>query len=192
MENFEKHYSIERNEKPPFLYHASQNRNIEEFTPRAEKVRDANEGPVVFATPDLALATTFLVRADDAWSQKGKINGITYIAIRGEKKFRQRDKGGSIYRLSSNSFDFDPHKGMGKDEWVSKNSVKPLEKTDVDSALEAMITNGVQVYFVEKKSFYNLVYAKSGEEILDVLESMQSENKKRGKNVFQFENKEEK
>jgi hypothetical protein len=33
--------------------------NIEKFEPRAKSIRDSEEGPVVFATPDLALATTF-------------------------------------------------------------------------------------------------------------------------------------
>lgn len=45
--------------RPKILYHASPNRSINVFEPRREKVRDPEEGPVVFATPDKALASAF-------------------------------------------------------------------------------------------------------------------------------------
>lgn len=57
--------------KPPLLYHASQNTNITTLEPRALTVRNVDEGPVVFATPDKKYVTTFLVPTDDNWTNMG-------------------------------------------------------------------------------------------------------------------------
>jgi len=187
MKSSEKHFFPEKKEKPPFLYHASSNRSIEKFEPRAESIRDPEEGPVVFATPDLALATTFLVNeTNDSWTQIGKIDGVPYMVIRDKKHFIRCDKGGSIYKFSNDSFICYPDKGMGEDEWVSKDPVTPLEKTDVESALDAMIENGVQIFFVDKKTFNRISH---DEDFIDIIKRLESENKRRGKNVIEFTDK---
>lgn len=180
----EQHFSHEKKEKPLFLYHASSNKSIEKFELRAESGRDQEEGPVIFATPDLALATTFLVNeTDDSWTKIGKTNGVVCMVISDKKRFMSLDRGGSIYKFSSNSFTCDPHKGMGENEWVSKGSVAPIEKTDVESALEAMIENNVQVFFVDKGAFNQI---KHSADWFDILKTLKSENKRRGKNVVEF------
>jgi len=56
--------------KPSVLYHASQNRNVELFEPRAKSYRDRKEGPVVFGTPELPFATMFIVDSDDSQRKK--------------------------------------------------------------------------------------------------------------------------
>ncbi|MDD3773555.1 MAG: hypothetical protein PHC38_13005 [Weeksellaceae bacterium] len=193
MENFEQTYPPEKIERPPFLYHASPNRNIKKFKPRAKNIRNQEEGPVVFATPDLALATAFLVSGtNDSWTQIGKINGVSYIAISDKEYFTKCDKGGSIYKFSSDSFTCHSDKGMGENEWVSNDPVVPIEKTDVNSALEAMIDNGVQVYFIDKKDFNELVRAETDKEIVEIFKKIQSENQKRRRNVFQFDSEHKK
>ncbi|MFA5413392.1 MAG: hypothetical protein WC348_02535 [Patescibacteria group bacterium] len=180
----EQHFSPEK-KKPPFLYHASSNRDIKKFEPRAKSTRDPKEGPVIFATPDLALATAFLVsETDDRWSLIGKINDIPYVVIKDKERFLKCDKGGSIYKFNSDSFSFDPHKGMGEDEWVSKKPVAPVEKTEVPSALEAMIENGVQVFFVDEGTFNKI---KHSSDLFGMLKTLESENQRRGKNVVKFE-----
>lgn len=68
--------------KPAALYHASGNRDIEEFEPRNRHTRDRSEGPVVFGTPDKAVASMFLVHDDDRWSEKGLHNGVPLIRLR--------------------------------------------------------------------------------------------------------------
>lgn len=180
----EQHFFSEKKEKPLFLYHASANREIEKFEPRAKKIRDPEEGPVIFATPDLALATTFLVsEVNDNWTQIGKIDGTPYMVIRDKKHFLRCDKGGSIYKFNNDGFTSHPHKGMGDDEWVSKNTVSPVEKINVQSALETMIENGVQVFFVDKDIFNKIKYSVDWSNVLKTLES---ENQRRGKNVVKF------
>lgn len=184
----EQHFSPEKKEKPPFLYHASANREIENFEPRAKSVRDPEEGPVVFATPDLALATTFLVsEANDNWTQNGKINNTPYMVIMGKEDFLKHDKGGSIYKFSSDGFTSHPDKGMGDDEWTSRDSVTPIEKTDVKSALEVMIENGVQVFFVKEDTFSKI---KGSADPSSILRTLESENQRQGKNVVEFKDEE--
>lgn len=143
--------------KPRYLYHASSNKNILMFEPRAMSVRDVNEGPVVFASSDKILSSIFIVKTDDSWCESGLFNGIHYFLCNDKKRFIQTDHGGAIYKLSSDNFTTDPLKGLGSREWVSKNSVKVLEKELYDSGLEAMLDFGVQVYFVDKTMFNEIL-----------------------------------
>lgn len=208
MESFEKQFfersQTEKVEKPPVLYHASFNRNIEVLEPRKSS-RDPEEGDIVFGAPDLAFATMFLVESDDSWTIKGKI-GKKYMMIIGDKeRFEGKDKGGSIYVLPNKSFECDQGKRMGKCEWHSKESVKPIDKIEYPSGLDAMIENGVQVYFVNKEFFRDIRKAteranmcdsekeysqevKHDLEILKRLESLESENKQRGSDDKDFLN----
>lgn len=191
MNNFEKKIGkIEKQEKPEFLYHASDNKNIDELEPRNEKVRDPKEGPVIFATPDLAFASAFLMKElDDGWSHKGNINGISYVVINDRELFNKLDKGGAVYKLSSDSFSCDYNKSMSGFEWTAKENVKPIDKTDYDSALEAMLNNGLQVYFIDKDTFNKINNLKMPKDVMDlvnILRSLKSENQSRGINYKDF------
>lgn len=167
--------------RPKFLYHASSNKNISVFEPRNQSIRDPGEGKMVFGTPDLSFATMFLVRSKDDWSHKGKFKGVYYNVINDRKRFEEMDKGGSIYILPSESFTTDSTKGMGTIEWFSKVPVKPIKEIDYSSGLQAMLDNGVQVYFVDKETWNKIQNSNDrGHEILSKLES---ENKRVGKNA---------
>jgi len=159
-------------EKPPFLYHATSNRNIEIFEPRAESIRDPNEGSVVFGTPSKAYVSMFIVKSNDSWTSKGRYNGVWYHAISDEERYRQLDKGGAIYTLPSDTFETDLTRGMKSMEWVSRVSVKPLEKEIYDSGIEAMLKNGVKVLFVPNDvfvTFGNLMKGQKIEKAFDLL-----------------------
>lgn len=78
MKDFEKRKTPEGKEKPPFLYHGSAHRDIEELEPRANSYRDLEEGNVVFATPDLAMATIFMTKESRG---SGVFGDIPYIYI---------------------------------------------------------------------------------------------------------------
>lgn len=168
--------------KPDVLYHASTNKNIEEFQPRAETVRDPNEGPVVFATLDKAFASMFLVPSNDSWSMIGDFNGVKVIVISDEAKYKALDKGGAIYSFSNKNFDNDPQKNTSKMEWTSKEPVKPENKEISKSAIETMLENGVQTYFVDKATFEKI--KKSPDHGVGILKNLQSENQKTNKNIF--------
>lgn len=143
---------------PKVLYHSSPNINIDIFEPRKEKIRDPEEGPVVFATPDKALAAAFLVRTDGSWVKIGRFSdGKTqtpwHLVTKNKRRFRRRDKGGAIYHLPTTGFNCDPKKGMGDMEWTNKNSVKPIKKEVFTSGEQAMKDLGVNLYFVDRKTF---------------------------------------
>lgn len=176
-------------EKPAVLYHASQNPDIEEFTPRRDRIRDKDEGPRVFASPDKSLVTTFLVKGHcDDWTNIGKFNGVPCMVICADReKFIEDDKGGTLYELPSDTFSCDLEKGMGKDEWTSKEPVKPTNKIKFDSALEAMLENGVQVYFVDKETFKSIVEDERNYGGFEIIKNLTSENQNRGINVRSFE-----
>ncbi len=140
------------------LYHSSPNIAIEIFEPRNEKSRDPNEGPVVFATPDKALAAAFLVRTDGAWVKIGRFSDGTtvspwHLVTNSKRRFRKLDIGGAIYHLPPASFTTDLNKGMGEMEWTSTKKVKPLKKEVYSSGEQAMKDLGVDLYFVNRRTF---------------------------------------
>lgn len=166
-------------EKPSVLYHASSRSDIEEFEPRAEKTRDPNEGPVVFASPDKASVTRFLVPTNDSWTQISSFHKVHTIIISDEARFRALDKGGTVYALSSDTFNLTDEKHH-PDEWTSRKAVRPKEKIEYPSALEAMLDQSVQVFFVNAEILKKI--RESQDHGLSILRTLQSENQKRGKN----------
>lgn len=154
-------------EEPKILYHASSNSGIEKFEPRSEKTRDEAEGPRVFATPNKALASVFLVETDDSWVQSGMIDNTPYIIISDKERFESLDNGGTIYSLPSDSFETDIEKGLRDMEYTSGQEVAPIEAETVDSALETMIQLGVKVFFVDDETFKQIQKSEDeGESIL--------------------------
>lgn len=136
-----------------YLYHASQNKHIEILEPRAESIRDPNEGPVVFATHDKTYATCFSVPTDDTWARisqyrSNKHPTLYVMCISDEKRFRDLDQGGAVYYLNPESFYLDESKSST--EWTSKLSAKPIKKELFESGLDAMIENGVNVFFCDQ------------------------------------------
>ena len=165
-------------EKPEVLYHASSSKDIEEFEPREESVRDPNEGPVVFATPDMAYASCFIVPSNDNWSQKSifrtQSGETTHVVIISDKeRFQELDKGGAIYSLPSDKFETDLEKNMKDREWVSKEPIKPSGKIEYKTGLQAMLENGVQVYFVDRDTFEKI--QKSDDHGFEIIKTLKPE-----------------
>lgn len=157
-------------EKPAFLYHASRNAGIESFEPRDGKKRDENEGAQIFATPSKAMATMFLVDTDDSWTQTGVMDGVPYIIISDKERFTSLDTGGTIYSLPSQTFETNLEKGLREMEYTSDEPVVPVDSEFVDSALNAMVEQGVKVYFVDQETFENIQAAEDlGESIVSNL-----------------------
>ena len=183
MEKFEQQHNQEKKEKPPILYHASMVSGIKEFTPNRENYRDENEGAIIFSTPDKALASAFLVEGHgDHWMQIGFYGDIPVVIINADKEeFIKNDKGGVMYAFPNDTFNYNPNKGMGEKEWTSRESVKPLSEEQYTSALDAMMENGVQVYFVDKKTFDEI--NNSDNHGYNILINLTSENERNNKNV---------
>lgn len=183
MENHIERNKIESKEKPETLYIGTQTKGIQEFTPRRGNYRDKDEGPVIFSTPDKALASVFMISGhNDSWTKIGYYGDVLVIIICMDRdEYIKKDKGGVIYEVPSDSFDYNPKLGMGEKEWTSRESVKPIKETDYSSSLDTMIDNGVQVYFVDKEAFKEIWDADDHRR--KIVFGLTSENSKRGKNI---------
>jgi hypothetical protein len=171
-------------EKPSVLYHGSSNKEITRFEPSSKKVRDPAEGPRIFATPDKRMASVFIVGVDDSWGNSGQHNGTPYMVISDRERFETLDKGGAIYHLPNETFTTDPNKGLGDLEWASSEPVEPTGKEDHESALEAMLNHGVQVYFVDRATYQ--AFETAPDHGLSILQTTESENQRRNINPIQL------
>ena len=100
-------------------------------------------------------------------------------AKKNRDEFINMDNGGVIYSVPSNTFDYDLNKGMGENEYVSRESVKPKKEEKFTSVLDTMIDNGVLVYFVNKDIFEKI--NKADDVGLSILKGLESENHFRNK-----------
>ena len=160
--------------KPKFLYHASPNNNLEVLEPRAESLpNDWKNGDAVFATTSPEYASFFIVSTKDVWANMGNIGGIFYFVCADKDRFMKEDVGGTVYKLPSESFNH--YKGF---EWYSRELLKSVGKTHIESGLDFMIESGIQVYFIDKKAFKEIKTSKDNG--VKIMNSTQSENEKRG------------
>jgi hypothetical protein len=96
------------------------------------------------------------------------------------EEFIARDTGGTMYALPSDEFELNGDE-LGGGEWASDKVVTPIERADYTSALEAMIENGVQGYFVDDETMVSMINTEDGG--VEILKNLQSENQRRGINV---------
>ena len=184
MVNLEKTLSVKtEKEKPPFLYHASSNKELKQIVPSRIRHRDKNEGPLVFASTDKQFLTCFLTRIDDSWGQIGRYdsNGqiIYTFCVLDKERFMNLDKGGAIYKVSSEDFDLNITQGL--EEWTTKKPVEVLDKEIYDSSLDAMMENDVRVYFCNKEQLEEIrANTKNFPKTFEILDGIKSENEKRG------------
>lgn len=153
-------------DKPKLLYHAT-NKNdlgiIKPFSMSAPK--EFSHGPVVFATQTVQMATKFLVPWTDSWVNGSRFGDTHYLIVSDEKRFKESDKGGTVYALPPDTFE-----KLNENEWFSKKQVKPVDKKYFPSALKAMEKHNVKVLFVDEKTFQSIKQAKDhGEKIIKSL-----------------------
>jgi len=197
--------------QPDVFFHGSPDRTLEILEPREISPRNKSEGEVVFATPHMAHASIFMLdkRASgvkDVAIRVGSFNrGPTFCLCNNREKFLACDKGGAIYVLPAHNFYYDlGYKGITRNEWIkmsydqrlesmgslcewaNKKSVKPLYKLEFDSTLQAMLSLGVQVFFVDNNQFKEITAAfkdsENPEKRRRLFMTLESENKKRGIN----------
>ena len=166
--------------KQKYLYHASAQNNLRTIGPRSETIpRGFEKGPVVFASDDYIAALKFIIPTNDNWTQLGAFNGEHYFICKDESRLNRKDKGGAIYKLSSEGF-----KQYRGHEWFSKDTVRPIGKKRVESGLEEMIKNSIKVFFVDDETFKKI--AKSKDHGMLIMNSLVSENEKRGMKFKKF------
>lgn len=170
-----------KTEKPPVLFHASPRENIEIFEPRNLKTRIPGDTPHVFATPDKGYASAFLTEWDDSWAQLFNFEGVVVMVISDRERFMQSDKGGTLYELPSDNFSNVSPDEEDHPEWQTDQAIRPIGNIHFQSALEAMIENGVQVFFVTPDEFKEIDAAEDNG--VSILTTLESENQKRRTNI---------
>lgn len=180
MEEGERTFQPET-EKPAHFFHASAQHGIESLEPRAKSYRNAEEGSVVFATPDRAYASMFMVEGDDSWVHICSFDGVHCMVISDRQRFKELDHGGSLYTMGNESFRNNNQESPSGQEWTSKEAVPIASEKIYPSALEAMLGNDVQVYFVDQDTYSAIQMAEDFG--LDILRITESENQKRGQHV---------
>ena len=167
--------------KPLYVYHASPNCDLKIIEPRKNTAPEGfKEGPVVFATDNFSFSTQFLVPHDDSWANGGAFGNTLFFVISDRKRFKNADKGGCVYLVLSKNFT-----NYNKREWFTRIPVKIYGKVHFSSGLDAMVITGVQVYYVSLKVYLEIQKAK--DHGVSILNSLKSENEKRGLRVNKLE-----
>jgi len=147
------------------VYHGSPNKNLTILDPLAESIRDPKNRMVVFATSSIQVASCYLFKWDNSWVQQlvlWKNNELTkfevYMVISDYKRFKNVDAGGAIYFLPAKNFNFNhsnnyDNNGLGIYESTSSETIIPFTKMYFSSAMDAMKTFKVKVYFINKHQF---------------------------------------
>jgi len=143
--------------KASIVYHGSKNIELITIKSMGIKKQNSQDAPRLYASPSKAVASVFIVPWDDSWAYFGKFSQEEpYSFVCGDKnKFFEMDKGGAIYTLDAKSFVW-RNKGLRENEcWISQDVV-PLDKIILKSALDAMIENGVRVFFVDNETWQKI------------------------------------
>ena len=162
---------------PELLFRGTPNRGVSLFVPKERVGRGSSERLVVSAAPDRTVATEFVVPIEDLKVVIGSIGGVRYYVCGDKQPFKEKDKGGAIYTLNPEGFEYNPDIGI----WTSTKPVETTSQEDVSSGLEAMIEAGIQVFFVDSETFNQ--FKESSDKGREILRNLTSENMRRDKNV---------
>lgn len=139
------------------LYHASQHKTLKALKPQRTLSNDKYIGDFVFATANRTMAIMYLVPPGIATLMNPDKNNPNIVICATVDEFTNRDHGGTIYELPSDSFADTPQEGLSEYEMVSSIPVQPLHKTTFDSSLKALLSAGIQVRFIDEPTFKSLL-----------------------------------
>ncbi len=173
-------------EKPPHLYHGSSVGNIEEFEPRDAPERPT-EKPLVYASPSIRVAEASMFNGD-GHIIGGMLDGEYYVCIvEPREEFLKRDQRGYIYTFPSDTFKPNGGIGLGDQEWVADETVKPEAVTEIPSKLDRAIETGITVYFITHEQAKDIRDSQeksdNPKELKEYLNRLESENERRDKGL---------
>lgn len=140
-----------------FLYHASPDKSLAVIEPKRTLSKDKYIGDYVFATEDPRLAAMYLASKGTALLMNVKSSPFSIVINANEQDYLASDKGGAVYKVPAATFEKTPQAGLEDSERISKVSTMPLEKKVYSSSIEAIQEAGVKIYFVDSKTFTNLL-----------------------------------
>lgn len=153
------------------LFHASQQKNLSVIKPQPTKSLNKYIGDYVFASKNKLMALMYLVPVGLPTLMNPEKNHPTIVICDKEANFIKKDRGGAIYELPEDSFFETPQKGLSLYEQVSNKPVKPSGKTIYSSSLEALISAGIKIIFVDDSKFKSLINNPKQREIIQSLKA---------------------
>jgi hypothetical protein len=137
---------------PHILFHGSPYQDLTLITPHRLDTRGHGH-PIIFASHHIAMASLFMLKHKGKFACGRLSGGDIFYMTNDKRRCILEDQGGAIYLLSSDSFFCEPYESLGLDEWISYGSIKPLLKFIFPSALDAMLSMGVKIYFVDDSTY---------------------------------------
>ncbi len=145
-------YTIDMN-----LYHSSPIKNLKTIKPQHTLSNNKYIGDFVFATKDKKLSLMYMLPKGFPILMNSKPSS-PYVVICGKAEdVVQKDNGGALYILPSETFHKTPQKELNEYEMVSRDSVSPIDEIDYANVLNALNIEGISIYFVDDAVFSNLI-----------------------------------
>lgn len=143
-----------------YLYHGSSQSGLKILHPKKTLSKDQYIGDFVFASHNKTLAIMYMT-VKGYYSLMSTGTTPPYIVIcANEKEYKEKDDSAvSIYKLSSNSFEATPQEELKEYEFVSRKPVVPESFETYPNALTAFSQNNIDIYFVNKQVFDQIVVA---------------------------------
>ena len=148
------------------LYHTSTNKDLEVIEPQRTLSSNVYIGDYVFATSNHKLAAMYLVARGTPILLNIKTAMPHLIICANPEEYRIRDRGGAIYTIPAESFHKTPQKGLEDSGLVSEVAITPISKKVYETSIEALREEGVEIYFVSKEQFDEIVNKKNEAEII--------------------------
>lgn len=147
------------NDIPDFLYHGSSQSGLKTIYPKKTLSKDKYIGDFVFASHNKTLAIMYMT-VKGYYSLMSPSTSPPYIVIcADENEYIEKDREVSIYKLPSGDFEVTPQTELKEHEFVSRQSVTPDSFETYPNALTAFSHNNIDVYFVNKTTFDQIVEA---------------------------------
>jgi len=137
---------------PHILFHGSPRQDLTMIMPHKLDMR-CHGRPIVFASHHIAMASIFMLKHKGKFACGRLPCGDIFFMTNDKRSCILEDQGGAIYLLPSGSFFCEPYESLGLDEWISYEAIKPLTKFTFSSALDAMLSMGVRIYFVDDSTY---------------------------------------
>lgn len=151
---FKEQTSLEKKEKPPFLWHGTLSSNVTEFlpkrisTPGALKKELVPERVYASDLPAFSAAHSFPWATKEGFDLGVGVDGYVVFNVPVHLKDRLNQKV-YIYKLPSDNFVLTPEETTGR-TYGSLNPVTPIEVLEFNSVVEAVQNFGGEVNFIEK------------------------------------------
>jgi hypothetical protein len=125
--------------------------------PQRTLSHDKYIGDFVFATENKRLALMYLAPKGFSTLMNPKLPNPNIVVCGEAENVIKKDKGGSLYVLDGKSFRETPQEGLSDYEMVSLKPVVPLEEIDYPGVINALLEEGISVYFTDESTFNSLI-----------------------------------